>query len=94
MEPAGVQKKDGEKVTENVGVNVGINGGIKITESERVVLEAIKANPFARNEDLVKTSSLSSRTVDRSIKALREKGLLKREGAKKNGHWEIVSLSI
>lgn len=74
MEPATVEK----------------NGGIKITESERLVLEAIKSNPFARNEDLVKMSSLSSRTVDRSIRALREKGLLKREGAKKNGHWEIV----
>ncbi|MBR4823558.1 MAG: winged helix-turn-helix transcriptional regulator [Spirochaetaceae bacterium] len=64
------------------------NGGIN--ESEKVIFEAIRENPFARNEELVQISSLSSRTVDRTIKALREKGILKHEGPNKGGHWEII----
>lgn len=68
----------------------GINDGINLSDSELLVLQAIKTNPHATNTEIVQSTGLSSRTVDRAIKSLREKSVLRREGAKKNGLWKVT----
>ena len=39
---------------------------------------------------MIRQTGLSSRTIDRIIKSLKEKELLKRIGSNKNGYWEVV----
>lgn len=36
--------------------------------------------------------SVSSRTVEKNIKILREQGVLIRHGSARNGYWEIVDV--
>ena len=72
------------------GINDRINDGINLSDSELLVLQAIKTNPHATNTEIVQSTGLSSRTVDRAIKSLREKSVLRREGAKKNGLWKVT----
>ena len=75
------------------GINEGINGGIKLTENEIIVLQAIKNNPSATNTELEKSTSISSRTIDRIIKSLREKSLIIRQGSNKIGYWQIIKMA-
>ena len=76
----------------NGEINGEINGGIniEITENEEKVLNILRSNKKIVKTDLVKSSNLSSRTLDRVIASLKAKGLLKRLGANKNGSWEVI----
>jgi ATP-dependent DNA helicase RecG len=53
------------------------------------VLEAMKDNPKIKNEELVVMLGKGRATITRSIKRLREAGLVVRIGARKNGYWEV-----
>lgn len=75
------------------GLTDGINaldGGLNLSESEKLVLREIQRDPYVTNSGLVQLTTLSSRTIDRCIKSLREKYLIAREGSKKTGHWKIL----
>jgi predicted HTH transcriptional regulator len=56
---------------------------------DKTVLEAMKENPQIKNEELIIMLGKGRATITRSIKRLREAGLVVRVGAKKNGHWEV-----
>ena len=77
-------------VGETVVVEVDKNlKGNNCTLTEKAILEFLKDNPAA-TQSLVSTAvGKSLRTVKNEIAALQKKGLLKREGAKKNGKWIV-----
>lgn len=66
-----------------------LNGGIKLSDSEILVINEMKVNSFIKNEELTINTGLSSRTIDRCIKSLKEKGVITREGSKKTGRWVV-----
>ena len=42
------------------------------------------------NTEIAKELSLARETVNRNMKKLQEQGIIKRVGADKNGHWEVI----
>ncbi len=62
----------------------------EISDEEFRVLDAFKTNKNAVKDEVVKQTGLSSRTIDRIIKSLKDKGLLKRNGSNKTGYWEVL----
>lgn len=66
-----------------------INEAIKLTENEHKILSAIKKNPHITKSTLISTLGISKGTVDRTIKALKERGILERIGSNKTGYWKI-----
>lgn len=54
------------------------------------VLEAIRRNPGITRSELASLLGVSESTVYREITELKAKGVLRRVGETKNGHWEVV----
>ena len=81
-----------EKEDENVGVNdknVGVNVGVKLNKTQRKIVELLKNNPNSTIEEMAKYAEVEPRTIERNIKALKEKNVIDRVGADKNGHWMV-----
>lgn len=53
------------------------------------VLDILKANPNATIPDLVELTGKSQRTISRELREYQNAGLLRREGARKNGRWVV-----
>jgi predicted HTH transcriptional regulator len=64
---------------------------ISCTLSENAVLEYLQANPRATQSDAAAAIGKSLRSVKSDIAALKAKGLLEHEGARKNGHWKTTA---
>lgn len=54
------------------------------------IINLIKENKNITKKELEKITSLSKSTIDRVISNLKEKNIIKRNGANKNGYWEIL----
>ena len=74
-------RMDRNKVGE---INGEING--ELSEEEFSVLTVFKNNKNALKDEVIKQTGLSSRTIDRIIKSLKGKELLRRVGSNKNGY--------
>ena len=70
----------------HVGVNVGINVGI----NEQRVLDALRADASLSAVKIGRLLGITTRQAERLLASLREKNLIRRVGANKNGHWEII----
>ena len=57
--------------------------------SERTVLRFVERNPSTTYEDMARAAGVSSATVRRDAEILIGRGLLKRVGSRKAGHWEV-----
>jgi ATP-dependent DNA helicase RecG len=68
----------------NVPTNVPLN------EMERKTLAIISENPVITAEQIASILSKSRKTVQRYLNSLQDKNIIKRVGAKKGGHWEMV----
>ena len=55
----------------------------ELSEEELSVLSVFRSNRKAIKDDVIKETGLSSRTIDRIIKSLKEKELLRRVGSEK-----------
>ncbi len=56
---------------------------------EALIIDILKENPYITLQEVSNRIGKSLRTVNLSVKALQEKGILSRAGAKKNGYWII-----
>ena len=74
------------KVTDNVGINVGVNVGI----NEQRVLDALRADASLSAVKIGRLLGITTRQAERLLASLREKNHIRRVGANKNGHWEII----
>ena len=72
----------GKKVADNVGINVGIN--------EQRAIRIIAQDPKMTATRLAEILQVTVRQAERIFSSLRNAGMLRRVGAKKNGHWEII----
>jgi ATP-dependent DNA helicase RecG len=60
-----------------------------LVESQRKIVELIKANPKISKKEMSESIGISTTAVDKHIRSLREKGILKRVGGDRSGHWEL-----
>jgi len=67
---------------DDVGVNVGVNVGVKI-------LEYIKNNPGCRANAIAEAVGTTTRTVERHIRALKERGMVEFRGVPKTGGYFV-----
>ena len=67
-----------------------INDRIKLTETESLIYAEIKRNPSITVPLLMHETGYSEPTINRALKALREKSCIARVGARKNGRWEAL----
>ena len=74
----------------NVGDHVGDASEIKLTERQQVIFELIKESPSITAKQMSETLSVSQRTIERDLSALKENGVLKREGKDNGGEWVVA----
>ena len=72
----------------NVGINVGTNVGLNSTEKK--VIAHLLENPEETADGMATAIGVTTRTIERTLKKLQEKGLLVRIGAKKSGSWKVI----
>ena len=60
-------------------------------KSKEKILAYLSANPDATTDGLVEITGLSISGVEKNIRELKALGRLKRVGADKGGHWEVVA---
>ena len=64
---------------------------LKATEkTTEKIIKAIQNNPYITHRDLAEILGLSEDGIYYNIKKLKQKGLLRRIGPDKGGHWEVL----
>ena len=78
-----------QKTSNESGEKVGRKWGEKLGRTEVKILQIISTDKFVTIEELAKTIQIGTTAVENNIAKLKKKGLLKRIGPAKGGHWEI-----
>ena len=81
--------KAAEEIVQNEK-RVTVKVTVKVTVNQKKILEAVKKNPYVTLDELSKKIGISRKSIAANVKKLQEAGMLKRNGADKNGYWEIV----
>ena len=85
---ATLKTHQGNKIEgDDVGINVGINVGI--TDAERRLLALIAGNSRTTAAQAAEALSITKRQTERLFAALRDKGIISRQGSNKSGNWII-----
>ena len=72
----------------DVPVNVLVN--VPVNDVSDQILVMLRANPKATAEKMALALGVTDKTIKRHLKALRERGRVKRVGSDKAGHWEVI----
>ena len=76
--------------TPNVGEYDGDMSETKLTERQQKILNLIKESPTITGKQMSETLSVSQRTIERDLSALKKNGVLKREGKDNSGVWIVI----
>ena len=76
--------------TENAAKKITAKITIKITVNQRKIFDVIRKNPFITQEELSTKLGIARLNIIKNMKKLQENNIIRRVGATKNGHWEIV----
>jgi len=79
---AAPSKATGETTGETPGETPG--------KTPAAILELLKREPYLSIPDLATRLGRSESAIERAIRRLRESGRLRRIGAAKGGHWEVI----
>ncbi|GKX60749.1 Fic family protein [Leminorella grimontii] len=90
---------DAEKRVREMSVRMSVQMSVKMSEENarslastaKRVLAIVAENPNVTIAQLAEALSVSARTIERSLKALQERGCLRRVGATKNGYWRVLA---
>lgn len=74
----------------NVGENVGENVDVNLNSTERTIIELVLKDPTLTAEKISIEIGKTKRTAERYLKALQDKGYLKRDGSDKKGYWKVI----
>ena len=58
-------------------------------KSSEKIIAAIKENPAISAQQIAQLLGVTSRAIEKHLSKLKEKGIIKRIGPDKGGHWEI-----
>ncbi len=75
-----------QKNTKN---NVGVNVGVNLSKTDKLVFECLKDNSSITIRDIAISLGLSTRTIERSCKKMKDLNMIFRDGADKNGVWKV-----
>lgn len=76
---------------QNAIQNVGKDVGKDVTDLQRKIQDYMKNDPFITIPELAKLMSVTNRTVERNIAILKEKGIIRRYGGRKDGKWIVYN---
>ena len=76
--------------TENAAKKITAKITIKITANQKKILDEIEKSPFITQEELSAKLGIARLNIIKNMKKLQENNIIRRVGAAKNGHWEIV----
>jgi len=62
----------------------------KLADSQKKILWLTSENPRISKRDLSERIGISTTAIDKNIQMLKQKGLLKRVGSAKGGHWQVI----
>jgi predicted HTH transcriptional regulator len=62
----------------------------KLAENERHILRLIHSNRRISINDMAKEVGISTTAVHKNLTKLKQRGILRRVGPDKGGHWEVV----
>ena len=62
----------------------------KLTERQYKILNLVKESPTITGKQMSETLSVSQRTIERDLSALRKLGVLRHEGKDNDGVWIIL----
>jgi Fic family protein len=79
---------------EKLGVRLGIKLGTKLGTNEIELIELINRNPFITIPEMSDNLKITETAVENNLAKLKKKGIIERIGAKKNGSWKIIQLTI
>ena len=79
---AGLGEKLGERLGEKLGERLSAN--------ELKIIDLLKDNKVATIADVSESLSISTTAVEKNLAKLKSKGFIRRIGADRGGHWEIV----
>lgn len=72
----------------NLPVNLSVN--LPVNKKQMELISLLKENPSCTYDELAKRLNRTRETVRVNLRKLEQLGLIKRVGADKNGHWELV----
>ena len=85
------QKELFDGLVENDTISDTINDTTNLlSDNERTVFEEMQAHPKVTANELSEILNINLRNTKKIIEKLKEKGLVKRMGSRKTGHWEVV----
>ncbi|MBA7525757.1 hypothetical protein ES705_17914 [subsurface metagenome] len=61
-----------------------------VPEIQRIIIVEMKKNNKITYDELAKIINKNRKTILRHISVLKEKGIIKRIGSPKGGHWEVI----
>jgi ATP-dependent DNA helicase RecG len=64
--------------------------GEGLVENQKKILELISNDAYISKKKMAEILGISTTAVDKNIETLKEKGLLRRIGSAKAGHWQII----
>lgn len=84
--------RNGINVVDSVVDNVADNHAaiIKLSATEQEILEHLQNSPTLSAKELATLLHKTPRTIQRNMTALKEKGLLRREGSDRKGKWILL----
>lgn len=77
-----------EQKSKNIDRILSVN--LPVNKTQRYLLELLIENPSLTYNELAEKMNKTRETVRTNLRTLEEKKLVKRIGADKNGHWEIL----
>lgn len=83
-------------VDADASLRLAVTGGGSVNRTNKLPLAVqikgnIEADPFITYVELSEIIGVAPRTIARKMKELQEAGEIRRVGADKNGHWEIIA---
>ena len=78
--------------SKNDGVNDGVNSkndGVKLNSTQKKIIEMMRKNDHCTIDEMAEFAQVKRRAIERNIKSLRERDLILRDGADKNGRWVV-----
>lgn len=83
---------DKQQVGSRSGYQPGLVDGLVdgLAESQRQILLLITETPHISKRELAERIGISTTAIDKNIKTLKNRGVLRRVGPDKGGYWEVV----
>jgi predicted HTH transcriptional regulator len=68
-----------------------IKDTVRFSKNEELMIDLFRKNLVITVEELSEKLKINLRNAKKNFAKLKEKGIIKRVGPDKNGHWEIIN---